>query len=264
MNSMLTRSERTGVSNTAIVVLVIIVLMGAFLYVESQVPRKQEPARLLISSSFPPSISANANGVASIQVTNQGGDATGITVQVSSSGFTGNSAPFSLGPNQSETISLVVLTKNVQTGRYYGIVQAQYTDVTGKQATSPIQVSTYVIQPLTITNIGWLVDLFHPFGKNSIGTTDSTALHFQVQNEGPFLSNGMEVVVSSNVTAPGMTFTPSTVAVGNLGPQGTSSQLSFNISTDNSPPGRYAIFLTVLSVDNYQLYDTYVWLTVVS
>lgn len=258
------KSRRMGISTTiTAAIIVIILLVGALSIWELQIPKQQQkPASLQINPSLPVSIAANSGGTITVQVTNQGGDANNVVVQVSSNGFAGGSSQFSLGANLSTSVSFTVSAKNVPTGRYYGVVQAQYTDVTGNEATPATQVSTYIIQPVTITNIGWASDFLHLLGKSTIGTTDSTSLHFNVQSGGPFSLSGLQVLVSINVTAPGMTFTPSTIAVGSLGPHGTSPQLSFSISTNNTPPGKYAIFLTVLSTDDFQIFVTNVWLGV--
>ncbi len=251
--------------SSAVVLGILLVFVAAVLLYWFSISRPstpQQPASLSFNFNFPNSLPANSNVVLNVGISNQGGDATSILVTVTSPAFGGSSLQFDLASGKSTTVSLTLSAKNVQLGRYQGIVQAQYTDVTGRQATAPIAVSTYVLQPVTVTGIGWLVDLFHLGGKSTIGATDSTDLHFQVQSLGSFPIAGLKVFVSTNVTAHGMTFSPSNIVVGDLGPQGTSAQLSMTISTSNTPPGRYAIFLTIISNDNFQLYKTNVWLTV--
>lgn len=252
-----------GVSSTAVVLVFMLLLGAVFLYGWlTYQPPPQQPASLSFSYSFPNSIPANSRVAVNVTVRNNGGGATSIVIQVSSNAFSGSSSQFDLGGGQSKKISVDVAASNVQSGRYYGTFQAQYTDVSGRQAVQPTQVSTYILQPVKVTSIGWLVDFFHPLGKSTIGTTDSTSLHFQVQSESSFPFSGLSVFISVNVTAPGMSFSPQLIQVGSLGPQGTSAQLSTTIATNQTPPGVYFIFVTLLSSDNFQLYSIAAVLTV--
>ena len=241
--------------NPAVVMAIIIIMAIAVpligTYPMWQEVSKPEPARLSFEVR-PFNVVALTSSEIMLDVKNEGGDATDVTPVLVSDALLPSSVQ-SVRVRRGETvrIALKITGQDVQYGEKTADIRLQYSDASGDSETTSKRVSFYLLPSVELFEIGWQTDLLHPLGKNNIGKTDSTALHFRVHSGSKsIIYSGLLVKVWPSMQVPGLTLSPNLTPIESIGPDGRTGSYSVSISSSNSPPGKYKIGITLLTSDN--------------
>jgi len=154
-------------------------------------------------------------------VENKGADASGVTAVVVSDAISASSSPVDVRHGSSSSIPITITAKDVPDGAYAVVVYLQYSNGTSTSKTDSKGTSIYLLPKLTLTTPRFEADLFHPFGKNSIGTNDGTTVLFQVQStSSSVIYSGMCASATLDLNVPGLSIVPTSSAIGPIGPNG--------------------------------------------
>jgi hypothetical protein len=235
----------------AVLILLVIIVIGAYIWSTYPRPRPQ-PSALAFSPEFPKSIVPGQSTVGTVHITNGGSDASGVTAIVTSDAVKASSSSVDIKAGATSDIAVTLTGKDVQDGAYAVVVSLQYSDALGSNKTESEGVSIYLLPLLEFTNTRYQRDLFHPFGKSSIGSVnDTTTYLFQVHSKSSaVIYDGAFVTAKLAVTVPGLSISPSSIPVQSLGPDGKSHDYSFIISSNHAPPGTYSFQIALHSKDN--------------
>jgi hypothetical protein len=244
-----------------IAVVVVILIVIAVFWSFSQKPQ-QEPTRLTFSFDFPKSIVPGQSKSATITVTNNGGDASRVTPVLLSDAVTVSSGSVDLKKGTTTTITLTITGKDIVDGSYALIVFLQYSNQLGMNKTDSKGTSIYLLPHVEFTNVRYQTE-YLLFTKDTIGKSDSTNLLFQVQSmSSSTIYNGMTASIRMSMNVPGLSATPTSLPIGSLGPNGKTTDYSFKILSNNTPPGKYSLQISLYSKDNQLITQTTMPITV--
>ena len=240
----------------ASVTLVIIIIMAIAVPVIGIIPMlqemsKPEPAQLSFEVSLSNVVALTSSEVM-LDVKNQGGDATDVTPILISDALSASPVqPVRVPRGETVRIALKIAGRDVQYGEKTADIRLRYSDATGDHETTSNRISFYLFPSVELFEIKWQTDLLHPLGKNSIGKTDSTTLYFRVHSGSKsIIYSGLLVKVWPSMQVPGLTLSPDLTLIESIGPDGRTGSYSVSISSNNSPPGKYTIGITLLTSDN--------------
>lgn len=248
--------SRKGISGvSAILLLIVIIVIGAYLI--SIYPRPQpQGSNLEFSMSFPPSIIAEQTATANVTVTNAGTPAKGVTVVVTSDAVSASSESVDINTG-STTIPLTLTGKDVQDGTYPVLIYLRYSDQLGSNQTASKGVSIYLLPAAEFTDVKYIQDFWHPFGKSSIGrTSDNTTLLFKIHGKSSLvIYHGLVATATLTTNVPGLSITPQSIQIMSVGPNGMTEDYRFNIRSDvgGAPPGTYTFQIQLFSKDNQMI-----------
>jgi hypothetical protein len=223
---------------------------------EQYAPPAPSPASLSLTfvQSFPQTLTPGMNDSISVQVSNVGGSAQGVTLHTDSKVLLLSSSSVNSNPQTNGVITASVVAMDVEDGQYNANFWVTYSDATGSHNSTATEISFYVLPLLKLSGIT-TVDFWHPFGHSTIGPSESTTLYFKVTSMSQnVIYEGMRVSAIWSISAPGLTTVPSTISLSPVGPKGTSGNYNINITSNNTPPGQYTLTLLLYSKDN-QLID---------
>lgn len=257
--------SRKGVSTVG-AVLVLIVLLVIAVYLWSSYPRPQpEPSSLSFSFDFPKAIVAGHSAVMKVKVANNGSDAKGVEVVIVSDAISAASDDADVRRGTTTEIKVSITGKDVQDGPYAVVVFLQYSDELGVHKTDSKGASVYLLPRIELIDVRFQADLFHPFGKNTIGKKDTTSLLFKISSKSTsVIYNGLSGKAAFSVNVPGISIDPLIVSVEPVGPNGKTADYSFKITSDGAPPGTYNVTIFVYSKDNQLVAQQTVQLVVIS
>ena len=236
------RTSRKGASYEAaliVVFLAIAVIALIFLY---QAPRPQPAAR----------ISANITGFGAyigqstqfpVGITNNGGDANNVQLTLSSPAFgTVKVGPLNVGGGQDVETSGVISLSDVTNNWYQVSVSCSYSDSSGSHTEQLSGFSVYAIPKLGLTNFAWEGANILSAGKDSIHSTDQTSFTIQVQSQSASqIYTGLSLSAKFTGQTEGLTISPVSQSVNDLGPLGVSAKYTFTVQSNGSPNGQYHI-----------------------
>ena len=240
--------ERSGISVALVVAIVLVaaIVFSIFtLYNSNQ--QTNAPAQISISVG---SFAAVADSQAQIPVviTNSGGQASQIIVTLSSQAFgSAQLQSVSLGPNKYTTVDSTPSIGDIQPGLYQLSIQYTYHDSNGTHSMGAGAVSFTVVPSIKIAGFSWETTGFLITSpKSTIGSNDNTQVFLKISSNSQSQTyNGLVATIEMVTSAQGLTITPTSLPLGAIGPQGTSQQYSFTLTSNNTPPGKYSLELLI-------------------
>jgi hypothetical protein len=225
---------------------VFIVAIAALYYLFN--PPSRQPATISVSIDIPPLVPGETTRLVA-SVTNSGGDAEGIELALSSVALASTSSSrFDLGSGGSYDVDITVRADDVRNGWYAATLSWSYSDSKGSQRGGPIETQIYVLPLLRFTDYGWeTTGLLGLLSKDTIGTSDQTTYHFRIQSRGAAIYSGLSCQVNCTIEAPGLNISPTSISIERLGPQGTSEEKNFTITTTDALSGTYTITIYLYS-----------------
>jgi hypothetical protein len=238
-----------------VVVLILAIVVGAFLLWTYRNPSEQVPATLVFSIEFPKSVVAGHSGTAVVNVTNSGGDATGVLPIVVSAAISGTvSSPVDLKRGTSSLIPITITGNDIPDGSYPVVVYLQFLSGSVANRTASQRTSIYLLPNVQLTSVRYRSEVpFHllPPYKNAIGRSDNTSLLFKVQStSSSVVYGGLSVSAKLNLTVQGLSIVPSSLPIESIGPHGTTGDYSLSIVSNGAPVGTYGYVVSLYSKDN--------------
>ena len=234
----------------AIILIAIIAIgtvIGVFAYVYMNQGEKVPAASANLHASL---ITTNGKALdkptLNVSISNTGGDAKGVSVSLNSDAFSQLSTiQVDVPASQTVYAQCKVQIKDVNSQEYSVSIVCS---CNGAENTSNSQF--YVLPAIGIVNVRWYqVGFIVLSDKSTIGPNDNTTIYFKITSQST--SWTYTVQLSATATVPGntqgLTITPSSIALGSPGPQGTSNEYSFGLRTHNTPNGKYVITIHVLA-----------------
>jgi hypothetical protein len=251
----------------------VIVLVGILVIAGSQIltrgpnpgnpPQAPVLANVSFSLDFPKTLSPGTLVQSTVHASVLGDDIKNVSVHTDSIVLIIASDSLDIKSGTSANFNITLSTNDVQDGPYSANVWLTYSGTSGTNSSKSITESFYVLPKIQLEDVRFAPDFWHPFGKGTIGQTDSTNLLFKVSSGSKkVIYQGIYVTTSLSVAAPGMTLNVSSIPVSALGPQGTSKDYSITAESNNTPPGQYVIFLMLYSKDNQFVTQAFITLTV--
>lgn len=193
----------------------------------------------------------------SVSIRNDGGEAKGVIVNLVSDAFDkASSNSIDVPANQTKNVQCNVHIKDVANNEYSVTISYQYNG--GVETPSSNTALFQVVPSIEIVGVQWP----RPFGyplvpeKSTIGRNDNTTLFFQIKSHSAVWTythlSATATVQSSTV---GLTITPNSINLEDIGPSGTSKQYSFGLFSSNMPPGTYAITIHIFSIGQHGQYE---------
>jgi hypothetical protein len=248
--------EMSDLKGTAIVVAIVLtlVLVTVLLYPRTPQPTSQPApplnAGISLTLAFPRTLVSTIPTHVSLHVYSPTEGVTSLVLETDSSVLMIQMQPADINAGTAVNLDVALQALDVQDGVYSAHVWGQYSDSNGVHKSDPLAVNFFVVPNVKLSQLGWASDFFHPFGKGTIGATDSTTLLFKVTSQSHSETyQGLTAKVSFNETAPSLTVSPSTLSLHPIGPQGVSQQYSVTVTSNSTPPGVYSVILTLYSKD---------------
>lgn len=246
-----------------IVIAAIAIIAGIAIYY-SQVGTTQTPASLnvnLITLSGKSGSSSTLN----VSISNVGGEAKGVSVTLSSDAFGQVSTnSVDVPANQTAYAQCNAQIKDVANEEYRVTINCSYN---GAGTVNTNDNSQFLVLPsIDIVNVRWLqVGFIITSDKSTIGPNDNTTIYFKItSHSNDWTYTGLSATATTLQGTQGLTITPPSLALSNIGPQGTSTEYAFQLSTHNAPFGRYVITIHVFSDQHEVASDSSKTLTVSS
>jgi len=197
---------------------------------------------------FPNTVLSGTAVQLTVQMTNTGSQIQQARVNVTGGAFSGTSNTFSMVANSNASESVTVSVGPVNSGNYMGELVVTYYDSVGQHTAALGNFSTYVALPASLTPISW------QGGGNSIGANGTTSFTVSVTNHSPnWVNSGLKIQALVTVSNSGLTLTPATISVANVGPRGTGQPYSIQVTGHNTPPGSYNIQVFLYAPNGYTL-----------
>jgi len=237
-----------------IVILLALVSVVVFLYPRNPSPSPQQapPLNAVISLTidFPRPLVPTSITHVMLHAYSPTEGVTSLSLQTDSSAFTIQMQPANVNAGTASDLDVTLQALDVQDGSYSAHVWGQYSDASGIHISDPVTVNFFIVPNANLSGLSWASDFFHPFGKGTIGATDSTTLHFKVTSQSHnVVYQDLTAKLSFNETAPSLAISPNTLSLDTIGPQGLSQQYSATVTSNNTPPGVYTVILTLYSKD---------------
>jgi hypothetical protein len=232
----------------------VLVIVAIFLYPRNASPSTQPApplnAGLSLTIAFPRTLVPTILTHVTLRVYSPTEGVASFLLETDSSVVTIRMQPADINAGTAVNLDVALQALDVQDGSYSAHVWGQYSDSNGIHNSDPLTVNFFIVPNVNLSELGWAPDLFHPFGKGTIGSTDSTTLLFKVVSQSHSETyQGLTAKASFNETAPSLTISPSVLSLNPIGPQGVSQQYSVTVTSNSTPPGVYTIILTLYSKD---------------
>lgn len=211
-------------------------------------PPPSEAAITIVVEAFPSKVSYVDKNSTTVAVSNTGGQpATEVKVTISN-GVTGESKPITLNTGASERLTIdLTPDKKANYGQKMAKIGVTYLDQKGsRHEVAPQEKPYYLLPNAHFDNVHWKTDLFHLAG-NVVGKDDSITLLFIAKNENDIICSGLYAVFKLQQTDPGLTVSPTRIAIGDMGPTGPSSEYSVIIASKSPPRGNYKLDMSLFS-----------------
>lgn len=208
---------------------------------------------------------ARESSTLNVSISNVGGEAKGVSVTLSSNAFSQvSSNAVDVPANQTRFAQCNAQIKDVANGEYGVTISCNYNGA--GQVSTNNNSKFYVLPSIGFNTVHFVVVGFIITSeKSTIGQNDNTTLIFKIKSDSV---NSTYTSLSATATMPqgtqGLTITPYSLALDNIGPQGTSNEYSFAVNTHNTPLGQYTITIHVFSAQYEIISDSSRTLTVVS
>lgn len=238
-----------GTTSAALIVLLLIVAIAAFAYVSfSNQQKKQAPAQLTLAIPIVQAAGGRETTF-SFGITNAGGDAHQVTLKIQSSSFGEVDLPAADVAAGSQVVDpATIQLRDLVNGQYPVSTVLAYSDVNGThQMTGSF--SFYLLPNVQVTSFSWQPGgILNLQQKDIIGPNDNTKFSMKVESgSGSATYVHLSVSASFAEVAEGLTITPSTQTVSDVGPSGTTQAYSFTVTSNNTPSGKYNIIISVLA-----------------
>ena len=233
------------------VVVALILVGGMYLFSPQQHGHR---ASLSLASPIVAPIADQSNSIP-LTIYNEGGQANSVVVTITSSALSYDSVStqsLTVPNNGKADASVSPMFKDVPNGPYSFESTISYQDSNGSHTINGPTFTLYVLPNVQITGAGWEASGFLGMGqKDTIGPNDNTKLNFNVQSSSPSqIYTGLTASALISPQTGGLSASPATLSVQNLGPQGKSQQYSFTITSTNADPGKYDVTVTVFADGN--------------
>ena len=235
------------VSNFYIILtVVIVVVIGVVAFTVLSGILKKEPSLLVTSQTF--SGKTDDTATLNFEISNLGGDATGVVITASSSAFSeATTAKFDAQAAKTVSVSCQVSVDDVESKDYP--ITLTYTsdgnilgDFSGNVAGNVV---LHVVPSLEIVDVHWKNNV------NWIGQQGNyTLLYFNVKSNSNFAAEDVEIKLSLTPTVANLVVNPSSILIGHINPQATSEQISTAVAAYSAQAGEHPIKIE-LSVDDY-------------
>jgi hypothetical protein len=228
----------------AIVLILIVAALAVGFYL-SQRPTPQSPAKVSVSiQSF--GLISGQSAEFPVQINNKGGDARQVTISLSSPLGSISIAPTDVPSGKTITTYGSISLPDVPDGNYLVGVSYTYSDVNGSHTQSGSSFNVFAMPNLKLTGFSWQGASILSAGKDNIGPNDRTTCSIQVQSLSVnSIYTGLSLSASFSTQTEGLTITPSSQQINDIGPQGTSQSYTFTIQSSNAPPGTYSVAISV-------------------
>jgi hypothetical protein len=235
-------------------VLTLIVLAALFVRQSATTTQQQSPplsASLSFSIDFPKTLVPTMVTHVTFHVFSPSEEVKSVILKTDSSALIVQTTPSDIGSGSAVDLDATVQALDVQDGSYEARMWVHYSDTTGIHDSDPIKATFFIVPHARINQPKWSSDLFHPFGKGTIGKTDSTTLLFGITSQSQsVVYQGMTAKLIFNVSAPGLSAAPNTISLDSIGPQGVSKDYAVTVNSNNTPPGVYTLVVSLYSKDN--------------
>jgi hypothetical protein len=247
----------------AIIVIVVVVLIVIAIAITMSKTTPPSPAQLDFSVDFPKAISPGQSVSIYVSVTNNGMDAKDVSVVVVSDAVSAITEQKDVGKNATVAITVSLLGKDIQDGSYSLRARLKYSDQLGSHETADKEYSIHLLPSAELTDVKFQQELMHPFGKDTIGKTDSTTVLFKIHSKSStVIYSGMTAKATLSINVAGVTIDPASILIEPIGPNGKTADYSFKISSNNTPPGTYDLSIYLFSKDNQLIQQQTLHLTV--
>ena len=253
--------------NRAIIVVLILAFLtagAAVLFIQPQT-RAPEPSHATLSFSldFPKVLLPTVVADAIVHVAATGDDARSVTVKSDSPHILVEGQPVDVRSGTSADIKVHVEARDVHDGPYKAQLWLYFSDSAGTHDTEAKEVSFYILPHVSLQDVRWASDFWHPFGKGEIGRTDSTTASFKISSQSKnMVYEGMVATAAFMVSDPGLKIIPTQMSIEPIGPQGRSNDYGFTIDSNNTPPGKYMLLISLFSKDHQLVAEATLELTV--
>jgi hypothetical protein len=186
-----------------------------------------------------------------ISISNVGGDAKGVSVNLHSDAFGQvSSNPIDVSANQTVYVQCNAQVKDVTSAEYGVTVSCSHSGAAIVNTDNSSQF--YVLPSIELTDVHFVMTGgflgIGAYEKDNIGQNDNTTLLFEIKSDS---ANWTYTGLSATATLPqstlSLTITPNPLSIDNIGPQGTSKEYSFAVTSHNTPLGKYTITIHVFS-----------------
>jgi len=235
-------------------VLTLIVLAALFVRQSATTTQQQSPplsASLSFSLDFPRTLVPTMVTHVTFHVFSPSEEVKSVILKTDSSALIVRTTPTDIGLGSAVDLDATVQALDVQDGSYEARMWVHYSDTTAIHDSDPTKVSFFIVPHASINQLRWASDFFHPFGKGTIGKTDSTTLLFRVASQSQsIVYQGLTAKLIFNVSAPGLSAAPNAISLDTIGPQGVSKDYTVTVNSNNTPPGVYTLLVSLYSKDN--------------
>jgi hypothetical protein len=231
----------------AIIVASLVIIYAVYPMFQGKTP-KAEPSNLSINLVTLYG-KALTQSMLNVSISNVGGEAKGVSVSLNSEAFGQSSSSDSVNVPANSTVyaQCNAQIKDVDVQKYGVTISYNYSGAGTVNTNNNSQFS--VLPVIDIVGVRWYqVGFIFLSDKSTIGPNDNTTIFFKITS----LSNSWTyTALSATATTlqgtQGLTMTPSSLDLGSIGPQGTSNEFAFELSTHNTPLGKYVITFHVFS-----------------
>lgn len=249
---------RNPIVKVVCVIIVAVILIAAVVALMSYSNQPKEQPSLQVSLQTLSGKTGDSPTL-NFRVTNDGGDATGVIVSISSSAFSqGSTNKIDISAGHNADVSCKVKVNDVASNDYP--VTITYTYDGGSTATANSSSTFHVVPKLEIVNQHWDWPFLAPQEKSHVGPNDSTTLYFKVKSDTTLTCNDLSIQAAAQPGTIGLAITPNTMDIDPIGPTGTSKEYSLGFKTTNMPPGTYTITIKAFSgADEAATLDVTLW-----
>jgi hypothetical protein len=227
-----------------LVVIVLLLLFGWAVYsAVSRPPAQLDFSVQLSQVRFGDSVSIP------VTVHNQGGPATGVSVDATSDALESFFAnAFDLSSGSTYIAQATARAADKPDGFYSLAIRLSWTDSAGSHVSSWKNYTIILLPAVEVRNVHWTIRNW-VWAVDTIGQTDNTTLYFKIGSRSTSsIYSGMVAKLVLLTQGSGISTGPP-IAIPDLGPSGVSREFSFSVSTNNTPPGKYKLSITLMAGD---------------
>jgi hypothetical protein len=234
--------EIMGKLIVVLILIIIIVVAIFFLTSNSGQPNKQP---ILQVSLLTLSGKTGDSPTLDFTITNEGRDAKGVIVSVSSPAFSeGSTDKIDILSGKTADVSCKIKVNDVASTDYPVTITYTYDGSSIESVSNPPMF--HVVPKLEIVNQHWVWPFLALQEKSHIGQNDNTTLYFTVKSDTSSTSSGLSFQATAPSGTIGLAITPNAKDIDPIGPTGT-KEYSLGLKSTNMPPGTYLITLQVFS-----------------
>jgi hypothetical protein len=226
-------------------VIIAIVAVGAIAFIGGVF---REKPSLLVNSQTLSGITGDT-ATLTFEISNLGGDATGVVITAFSAAFTQTqTASFDVLADKTVTVSCQVSVNDVESTNYpitltYTAEGNIFGGVSGGVAGNAL---FHAVPSLEIVNVHWLNDV------SWIGQNNYTMLYFNIKSNTNFAAEDVTVKLTLLPSVANMVVNPSDTEVSIISPKATSEQIAIAVASMGASIGNHPLQIK-LSSDDYEI-----------